>query len=260
MRRLASACLAAVALFAAGRAEAAGICDPGGHFCIQLDTTSARVCMPLAPGGLGGGGCEADDGDTAEAARQIETMTRGTMKAVGFAIVRFDDWYTIVTVVRRSANAEVTGDAGAREALAPFARFFDGARPAGWVIEETQPPSLLRLRGVQVARVEDRMSTTRDQRLVATRTVAFDVRTRDAAYIVTFDSADADATRLERFADAAMGTLDALPVKTAGDATDALVWLVRALIAAAVLVGVGWLWGRRKGGRGGIDARDLWPH
>ena len=40
---------AAVVLLSTARADAAGLCDTRGHFCIQLDTTSARVCTPMLP-------------------------------------------------------------------------------------------------------------------------------------------------------------------------------------------------------------------
>jgi hypothetical protein len=261
MRRLVPALFATAAFLVAARADAAGLCDPQGHLCLQLDTTSARVCTPLAPGGPGSAHCEPEDAETRDVARQIETMTHGTMKAVGLSVVRFDDWYTIVTLVRRAPEPEVGGDGGAREAMAIFARYFASSRPAGWKVEETQAPSLERVHDVQVARLEQRESGTGARGNVwATRTVAFDVRTRDAAYVVTFDASDADASRLERFADAAMATLDGLPVESAGNASDAIAWLVRGGVAALVLVGLGYLWGRRKGARRGIASRDLWPH
>jgi hypothetical protein len=112
---------------------------------------------------------------------------------------------------------------------------------------------------VEVARLETRLSSAGIGGAFALRNIAYEVRARDAAYLVTFDAPDANAAQLTSAADGAMATLDALPAKRAGGAGDGLVWLLRVVVAAAVLVGIGWLVGRLRGRRRAFDSQDLWP-
>ena len=240
-------------------ASAASLCDPGGRFCIQLDTTSAIVCTPLRPGGWTPATCQASDGDVRKVAKKVDEASRGAIHGVDALVARFDDLTTTVMLFRQAEQPEVEGDAGAREAMAAWTQLFAHARPAGWLVEEVQPPTLLRVNGVQVARQETRLSSAGIGGAVVIRDIAYEVRTRDAAYLVTFDSTGATADRLSVLADASIGTLDALPMKSATGPGEGLVWLLRGFVAALVLVGLGWLWGRRKGRRGGLDSRDLWP-
>jgi hypothetical protein len=113
---------------------------------------------------------------------------------------------------------------------------------------------------ILVARQETRLSSAGIGGAIIARNMAYEVRARDAAYLVSFDTTEANADRLSSLAEASMAGLDALPVKSATGAGEGLVWLLRGVVAALVLVGLGWLWGRRKGRRGGgFDSRDLWP-
>ena len=247
------------ALLATRSVSAASLCDPAGHFCLQVDTTSAIVCRPLQPGGLTPESCVASDGETRKIARRMDEVTRGGMRAVDALIARFDDLSLSVLLIRRAAEPEVGGDAGAREAMRAWTRMFAASGPAGWLVEDVRPPTLLRINNIQVARGEMRLSSAGIGGAVVIRDVAYEVRTRDAAYVVTFDAPDAEAERLSAVAAASMNTVDTLPVKSPANAGDALTWLLRGLVAAAALVGLGWLVGRRKGRRPGIDSRDLWP-
>ncbi len=260
MRLVASVLLAAaVVLLSTARADAAGLCDTRGHFCIQLDTTSARVCTPMLPGALKGSGCEDGDHQVLEMANNIEKLAHGSMHVVDALVAKFDDWSATILLTRREAEPEMAGDAGARDSMAPWRLIYGQSHTDGWQVDAIRPPTLSRIHGVQVARLESRLSQTGADGSVAGRNIAFDVRTRNAAYLVTFDTVDAHAQQLAALADGAIATLDALPVKAAGDASDALAWLARAVMAAVVLVALGYLWGRRKGARRSIDARDLWP-
>jgi hypothetical protein len=191
--------------------------------------------------------------------KKVDTATHGAAHAVDALIARFDDLTMTVMVFRQAAEPEAAGDAGAREAMSAWTQLFANARPAGWLVEEVQPPTLSRVNGVQVARLETRLSSAGVGGAILLRDIAYEVRTRDAAYLVTFDAADGSAALLSSTAATSMATLDALPVKSATGAGEALVWLLRGVVAALVLVGLGWLWGRRKRRRGAFDSRDLWP-
>ena len=248
--------LALAALLATRSAWATGLCDPAGHFCVQIDTTSATVCTPLRPGGLTPATCAASDGDLRKTAKSMDEATRGAVHAVDGLVVRYDDLTMTVLLVRRAAEPEAGGDAGAREATSAWTRLLASARPSGWLAEEVQSPTLSRVNGVQVARLETRLSSAGIGGAVVTRDLAYEVRTRDAAYLVTFDANDADAARLSSVADASMATLDALPVKSATSAGEGLLWLLRGVAAAAVLVGLAWLLGRRRGRRRRRESRD----
>ncbi|HEY8091506.1 MAG TPA: hypothetical protein VIF09_26760 [Polyangiaceae bacterium] len=243
-----------------GKAGATGLCDPGGHFCLHLDAASARVCTPLALETLDVGGCDPGDGAVRDAARRMAVTTKGALRAVALAIVHADETTSVVMVMRRPAEPEVTGDGGAQEAVARYRSAFASAAHAGWLVEDVAPPRLDRIRGVQVARIESRMSTAGIGGAVVARSVIYEVRARDAAYLVAFDGDERDAAHLVAMADATMASLDAVPAHTtSGGPGDALVWLLRALVTAVVLAAGFVLWGRRKGGRRPIEPRDLWP-
>lgn len=247
------------AVLATRSASATALCDPAGHFCIQVDTTSATACTPLRPGGWTPATCQASDGDARKYAKALDERTHGAVRMVDALVARFDDMTTKVVLYRQAAQHEADGDAGAREAMKLWTGHLEHARPAGWLAEEVQPPTLSRVNGVQVARLETRLSSAGIGGAIFSRDLAYEVRTRDAAYLVTFEAEDVNAARLSAMADGAMATLDAVPVESAKGAGEALVWLLRVVLAAVVLVGLAWLVGRRKGRRGGLDSRDLWP-
>ena len=259
MRPAVFALAVVAAVLAARTASAASLCDPAGHFCLQIDTTSATVCRPLQPGGLNPESCSAADGEMRRSARKMDETTHGAIRAVDGLVLRFDDLAVSVLLIRRAAEPEAGGDAGAREAMTVWTQWFARSRPAGWLVEEVQPPTLQRINTVQVGRLEMRLSSAGIGGAVVLRNVTYEVRARDAAYLVSFDAAEPEAERLSAVAAASMATLDTIPVKSPTNAGDALTWLVRGAVAAVVLVGVGWLVGRRRGRRPAIDSRDLWP-
>lgn len=195
-------------------------------------------------------------------ARKLDDGTRGAMRAVDALDVRFDNLNASITLIRRPAEPEAGGDAGAREAMHAWTQLFADARSTGWLVEELQPPTLLRVNDVQVARLEMRLSSAGIGGTRIIRDIAYEVRTRDAAYVVTFDAADAEAERLSALAASSIATLDALPVKSPTNAADASTWLLRGRGGGArPRGGLGWLVGRlrRKGRRRAFDTRDLWP-
>ena len=233
-----------------------GICDPQGHFCIQLDTTSARVCAPLRPGGLNAADCEAVDADVRTAIRRVAGEGPRDGAVVDLLVVRFDGWQALVTVIRAPVRPEAAGPA---EAAAFWDRIAASLRPGGWLLEQAQAPSPTRVHDVQVIRTAARMSSAGIGGVVRAHLVGFEVRARDASYLALFQSAEQDAARLAVFADQSVSTLDALPMRSPTASGEGLAWLLRALVLAALIVGIAWWIGRRKGRRGGIDARDLWP-
>jgi hypothetical protein len=238
---------AALVTLAARSAAATPLCDTAGHFCLQVDTTTATVCQPLRPGGLTVAKCLASDGDTRKLAKQVDEHTHGAVRMVDTLVVRFEEWTAHVTLFRRDAAPEVP-DGAAREALQPFVQGYAHAAKEGWLVEETAPPTLSRVNGVQVARLEERLSSAGVDGAILGHSVAFEVRTRDAAYVVKFDALETDAQRLVVLADATLATLDAVPVHSGAGPAEGLTWLLRGLVAAVILVGLGWVVGRVRRG------------
>ncbi|HEY3816780.1 MAG TPA: hypothetical protein VGL81_06405 [Polyangiaceae bacterium] len=168
-------------------AAALGLCDPAGHFCVNVDDTSATVCTPLRPGGLTPATCAASDVDARQLAKRMTEVSHGALHMLDWFVVRFDDWAAKIMLVRRAAEPEVA-DGGAREAMHEILRWLGSAPHGGVLVEEVTPPTLSRRNGVQVARLESRFSTAGIGGAVISRDVAFEIRARDAAYIVTFDA------------------------------------------------------------------------
>jgi hypothetical protein len=112
--------------------------------------------------------------------------------------------------------------------------------------------TLSRVSDVQVVRGEARNSSAGVDGVVLQRIVGFEVRARDATYVVVFGSMEREAARLAAFADAAMATIDALPARGPEGAATAITWMLRGLVAAVVLAAVVVWMGRRRGkGAGG---------
>jgi hypothetical protein len=256
MRRLLAAAAALLVIALARRAAATGICDPVGHFCIQLDTTSARVCAPLRPGALATPDCEAVDAEVRASARRAALEGGGGALVVDAIVARFDEWQAMVNVIRAPARPEA---AGSGDAAVFWDQLAARLRPAGWLAEPVQAPSLSRVHDVQVVRSEARLSSAGIGGVMKACLVGFEVRARDASYVVLFQSSEEHADRLRAFADQSMATLDALPMRNPTASGEGLAWLVRGVAVAGAIVGIAWWIGRRKGRRGGIDARDLWP-
>src|ERR1700733_1943927 len=83
------------------RAWATGVCDPDGHFCIQLDATSAHICDVLAPRGLDRTECDQSDIALREARRHKEDVP---LRAI---VVRFEDEQIFVEIGRPPPSPEL---------------------------------------------------------------------------------------------------------------------------------------------------------
>jgi hypothetical protein len=257
MRQVLALAVALLFLVGTQSALAASLCDPAGKLCIQIDTSTARVCAPLRPGGWNTATCEQEDGQRRNGAKQVEEGSHGVVKEVDALVIRFEDWTAQVALYRGPGEPEVTGDAGAVMSL--WTQAFTHDRKSGWMFEEVKAPVLSRINGAQVARQELRLSSAGIGGAMIGHAVAYEVRSRDWTYLVVFSGDEREAAHVTAMADLSMGTLDTLPAASATSPVDALVWLLRALVAAALLVGLGWLVSRLRGRPSGIDSRDLWP-
>jgi hypothetical protein len=242
MRGLVAAAVAALVLALGRPAEAAGICDPQGHFCIQVDTTSARVCDVLAREGLDSDSCTPSD---LELRKDLRRHDYQPLRAL---VLRFDDWKVFVAVLRHDAEPEL-----AESEVGAHAASVRGSLERVRHFDAFPPPTLARVHDVQTVRLDGQW-TEGDDKL---EEIDVEVRGRHALYVVTF-LGDA-SPRLSAFADATIGTLDTVPMRSPQSAGDGLTWLLRGgILAAAVAALALWL-GRRKGRGPGIDSRDLWP-
>jgi hypothetical protein len=257
MRRLLAAAAALLVLALARRAGATGICDSDGHFCIRLDTTSARVCAPLRPGGLETTDCDAVDAALRATARRAAGEGTRDSRIVDAIVVRFDEWQAVVSVIRAPAQPEVAGTA---DAAAFWDQLAARLRPEGWLAEQVQPPTPSREHDVQVIRTAARLSSAGVGGVLSAHVIGFEVRARGASYVVLFQGAEENAAKIAAFADQTMATLDAVPVRDPSASGEGLAWLARGAAIAAIIAGLAWWMRGRKGRRGGIDARDLWPH
>jgi hypothetical protein len=240
MRIVVAAALALMATLVATPAHAAGLCDPDGHFCVQVDTTSALACDLMRLGGLDAQTCRSEDLEVRDRVRAKSPRPFAAL------LLRFDGWQVFLVLVRHPALPEIAEadlDAHAREVNAKM----DIAQKADVVAT----PRLSRSHDVQTIRF-DRKWSWEGQRL---EEIDIEVRASDASYIV---SARGPAVpQLSAFADSVMSTLDAVPASRTGGPGEALTWLLRAVLAAAAIaIAVVWL-GRRK--NRGVGAQDLWP-
>jgi hypothetical protein len=71
MRRALAVALGATLTLAAAPAQALGLCDPDGHFCLQLDATSAITCDLTRLGGLDHSTCAPQDVATRDQMRAV---------------------------------------------------------------------------------------------------------------------------------------------------------------------------------------------
>jgi hypothetical protein len=239
-RRLASP-IAIAFVLAARTASAEGLCDPAGHFCMQIDTTSARVCDLLQRGGLDPDRCSVNDEE------RRESLRRAGGTPIAARVVRFDDFWVIVAVGRLDATDELS--AADADAYAKLAR----VRAAPYIGADAVlgSPALARVHDVQTVRFE-----AQDVEGVAGRALVFDeVRAQDATYLVSFEGPA--GPRLAAFSDSALATLDALPARSSAGPGEGLKWIARSVIAAVGLAGLAVWLGRKR--RRGLDAHDLWP-
>jgi hypothetical protein len=236
-------CVATVAtiLGLARPAAATGVCDPDGHFCIQVDTTSAHVCDVLATRGLDRTECQASDLELRDKLRHHDPPP------VRALVIRYEDEQVFVEIDRHKALPELE-----ESQLEEHARWMR-SNVEERALDAFRPVRIVRVNGVQAVRF-DWEWTENDTRF---EVIGVEVRALPATYSVLFQGTP--GTRLAGLAEAAIATIDALPMERATGPGEAVTWLLRALAVAAVLVGVAWWIGRRRGRRPGIDARDLWP-
>jgi hypothetical protein len=238
-----------------------GLCDDeGGHFCITLETTSARVCDTGKPGPLDPATCEPGDELLRTMARTVQNASAGAMRSIGSVVVRFDDLRVNVSVTRYEALPELANDA----AVAAFARGFEQGvnaivRSSGWLVEPVGDPSSLRVHDVPVARTQWHGVSANVTGAVHFVEIVYAVQAAGAGYLVTFVTAGSEVSRVAPFAEASMATLDALPRGTTGG-EDPFKWIARGLVAAGTLAVVAIVVQRRsRRGRGAIEPSDLWP-
>jgi hypothetical protein len=233
--------IALAALSTAVSARAEGVCDPAGHFCIQMDTTSAGVCDLLRPGGLDPDTCSVQDAQRRERARGESPRPLRALT------VRFDDWWVMAFLKRIDASGEIGPDeiaAQARSGRASMEQQVD-------TLDDYATPSVRRIHDVQTIWF-DTLGTRGGNRH---EQIDVEVRAADAAYVATFYGPP--GARLHAFAESALATLDTLPAKPSQGKGEAVTWIVRGLVVAVVLAILGWWIGRKKGR--GLDPRELWP-
>ncbi len=242
MRRLLAVLIPAVLLLLARTATATGVCDPDGHFCIQIDATSAHVCDLLAPRGLDRSECEPSDLALRDTLRHEEPAP---LRAL---VVRFEDEHVFVEIDKHPSTPELD-----ESQLEEHGRWMRSNLEARQHLDTFAPLRMSRVHGVQTLRF-DSQTTEGDQKL---ETIGVEVRAQPATYTVLFQGRPEG--RLAALAEGAMTTIDALPMGRSTGAGDAVTWLLRGLAVAVVVVVIAWWVGRRRGRRPGIDARDLWP-
>jgi hypothetical protein len=241
-RRLAVAAVAILSLAWSTSARAESVCDPDGHFCIHIDTTSASVCDLLRPGTLNPDACSVQD------ATRREKVRAWSPRPMRVLTIRFDDWWVFATVTRIGKGGELPESALDSEASRTRAELEKQADS----IDSFAPPTTRRINGVQTIWF-DTLETAGGGKH---EQIDVEVRAADASYDVSFHGPP--GARLQAFADNALATLDALPAKPPHGPGEAITWTIRALLIAAVLAVAGWWLGKRRK-RGGLDSRDLWP-
>lgn len=241
-RRIAALGMALAMLSYDGTARADGVCDPAGHFCVHIDTTSASVCDLLRPGGLDPDTCSMQDVERRDRARAYSPRPLRALT------VRFDDWWTLTSVRRTDAGGEIGADAVTTQGRLVRAAI----EPQVDSIDDFAAPSVRRIHDVQTIWF-DTLATRAGNRA---EQIDVEVRAADATYDLTFYGPP--GARLHAFAENALGTLDALPARASHGPGEAVTWMVRGLVVAAILALVGWWVGKRKKGRG-MGARELWP-
>jgi hypothetical protein len=241
-RRLAVAVAVVLSLAWSTRARAASICDPAGHFCIHLDTTSASVCDLLRLGELDPDACSVQDATRREVVR---AWSPRPMRAL---TIRFDDWWVFATITRIDNGGELPEnalDSTARRARAGLEKQAD-------TVDSFAPPTVRRIHDVQTIWFDTLATAGGNHR----EQIDVEVRAADASYGITFHGPP--GPRVHAFAESALATLDALPAKRSNGPGEAITWTLRALVIAAVLAVAGWWLGKRRKG-GGLSSRDLWP-
>ena len=241
--RLVAAAGIALAVFStAASTRADGICDPAGHFCIHIDTTSASVCDLLRLGELDPATCSVQDITRRERARSESPRP---MRAL---TVRFDDWWVLVMVTRVGASGEV----GPNEIAATAQSFRTSLAREVDSIDGFAEPAVQRIHDVQTVWFDSQVTRNGGR----AEEIDVEVRAADASYAISFHGPP--GARLHAFAETALATLDTLPATASHGPGEAISWIVRGLVIAVVLAFAGWWIGKRRKSTG-LDARDLWP-
>jgi hypothetical protein len=239
---LAAAGIALAIFSTAVSARAEGVCDPAGHFCIHIDTTSASVCDLLRPGDLDPDKCSVQDAQRRELAR------KDSPRPLRALTVRFDDWWVLMSVKRLDSSGEIGPDA-----ISEQARFVRAAiEKQTDSVDQFATPSARRIHDVQTIWF-DTLATRRGN---PAEQIDVEVRAADASYDISFFGMP--GARLHTFAENALATLDTLPATPSRGPGEAVSWMVRGLVVAVVLAALGLWLGRRKK-RTGLDSRELWP-
>jgi hypothetical protein len=259
--RAAAAGLGAIlGLVIARPADAMGLCDSNGHFCVTLDATSARVCDTSRPGRLDPASCEPGDELLRTMARSVEKTSAGVLRPVASLVVRFEELRVNVSITRDDALPDLANDAS----LAAYAGGFEqganaAVRSSGWLIEPVGAPSMLRIRDVQIARLQWHGVSANVTGAVHFVEIVYAVQAEGAGYLVAFVTAGSEVSRVAPFAEATMATLDAIP-RSAARGGEAATWIARGLMAAGVLAVAAIVLQRlSRRGRASIEPRDLWP-
>jgi hypothetical protein len=241
-RRLAVAAAVVLSLAWSTSARAETVCDPGGHFCLHMDTTSASVCDLLRPGQLDPDACSVQD------ATRRETVRAWSPRPMRALTIRFDDWWVFATITRIDKGGELPEsalDSAARRSRAGLEKQVDS-------VDSFAPPTIRRIHDLQTIWFDTRATAGGNQR----EQIDVEVRAADASYGITFHGPPGD--RLHAFVENALSTLDAVPAKSSNGPGEAITWTLRALLIAAVIAVAGWWLGRRRK-RSGLSSQDLWP-
>jgi hypothetical protein len=239
VRGLVAIALGSTLVLVAGPALALGLCDPKGHFCVQVDPASATVCDLTRLGGLDRRTCTAQD------LALRDDLHGGKYPPFGAFVVRFESGAVLVMASKQPARSELT-----EGELAAHASTIRAGVESTTKVDAFAPPRLERVHDVQVVRFDSQW-TAKGQ---AMEEVDAEVLASDAAYMVSVQGPAGPSLMV--LANNVIATLDALPASRAAGAGEALKWGLRGVFAALAITGVlVWL-GRRKSG---MASHDLWP-
>jgi hypothetical protein len=240
MRRSLILVAGVASILVATPAYATSLCDPDGHFCVQVDTTSAIACDLTTPGALDPRTCAREDLAIRD---QVHAAQWPIFRAL---VLRFDDWNVVVGIAKHPAMPELSST----EIDAHAARVRAMAE-AAHKLEAFAPPRTSRIHDVQVIRF-DSVWNEGDHRV---EEIDMEVHASQGEYMVSFEGPP--GPRQAAIADSVIATLDTVPAVRTNGPGDALTWILRACVAAGVIAGILVWVSRRKGPS--IDARTLWP-
>ena len=124
-------------------ALATGLCDPEGHFCVQVDTTGATSCDLTRPGGLDPQTCTREDLALRDQVRAAQWPIFGAL------VLRFDGWNVMVGVAKRPPTPEMSA-----AEVDTHARRVRAMAEASRKLDAFAPPRVSRIHDVQVIRLD----------------------------------------------------------------------------------------------------------